>query len=80
MNLLKRIAVGGVLTSTLLSGAVAQAQEYVARLSVHWGPKHHSAIHTQMFADEVNKRAEGRLRIDVFPSGQLLVSENSLGL
>ena len=80
MNLLKRIAVGGVLTSTLLSGAVAQAQEYVARLSVHWGPKHHSAIHTQMFADEVNKRAEGRLRIDVFPSGQLFGIREQLGL
>ena len=79
MNLLKRIAVGGVLTSTLLSGAVAQAQEYVARLSVHWGPKHHSAIHTQMFADEVNKRAEGRLRIDVFPSGQLFDIREQLG-
>jgi len=79
MNLLKRIAVGGVLASTLLSGAVAQAQEYVARLSVHWGPKHHSAIHTQMFADEVNKRAEGRLRIDVFPSGQLFGIREQLG-
>ncbi len=79
MNLLKRIAVVGVLTSTLLSGAVAQAQEYVARLSVHWGPKHHSAIHTQMFADEVNKRAEGRLRIDVFPSGQLFGIREQLG-
>ena len=79
MNLLKRIAVGGVLTSTLLSGALAQAQEYVARLSVHWGPKHHSAIHTQMFADEVNKRAEGRLRIDVFPSGQLFGIREQLG-
>lgn len=79
MNLLKRIAVGGVLTSTILSGAVAQAQEYVARLSVHWGPKHHSAIHTQMFADEVNKRAEGRLRIDVFPSGQLFGIREQLG-
>jgi len=79
MNLLKRIAVGGVLTSTLLSGAVAQAQEYVARLSVHWGPKHHSAIHTQMFADEVNRRAEGRLRIDVFPSGQLFGIREQLG-
>ena len=79
MNLLKRIAVGGVLTSTLLSGAVAQAQEYIARLSVHWGPKHHSAIHTQMFADEVNRRAEGRLRIDVFPSGQLLYPRTAWG-
>ena len=32
-----------------------------------------------MFADEVNKRAEGRLRIDVFPSGQLFGIREQLG-
>ena len=63
----------------LLSAAVATAQEHVGRLSVHWGPKHHSAIHTQMFADEVNRRAEGRLRIDVFPAGQLFGIREQLG-
>jgi len=63
----------------LLSAAIATAQEHVGRLSVHWGPKHHSAIHTQMFADEVNRRAEGRLRIDVFPAGQLFGIREQLG-
>jgi TRAP-type C4-dicarboxylate transport system substrate-binding protein len=74
MNILKT-AVAGAL---FLSGA-ATAQEHTARLSVHWGPTHHSAIHTQMFADEVNKRAEGRLKIDVFPSGQLFGIREQLG-
>ena len=79
MKLFKTIAASGVLSSALLVSGIAQAQDYVARLSVHWGPKHHSAIHTQMFADEVNKRAEGRLRIDVFPSGQLFGIREQLG-
>lgn len=60
------------------AGSVA-AEEIVARLSVHWSPTHHSAIHAQMFADEVNKRAAGKLRIDVFPSGQLFGIREQLG-
>ena len=71
MRLLQLIAAGGIAVSAVLAGGAAQAQEHVARLSVHWGPTHHSAIHSEMFANEVNKRAEGRLRIDYFPSGQL---------
>ena len=74
MKFFKAAVVGAL----MLSGA-ANAQEHTARLSVHWGPTHHSAIHTQMFADEVNKRAEGRLKIDVFPSGQLFGIREQLG-
>ena len=70
------VAVGAI--SLILAGAVS-AQEYTARLSVHWGPTHHSAIHAKMFADEVNKRADGRLRIDYFPSGQLFGIREQLG-
>lgn len=79
MKVLNLIAAGGLLTSALFAGNVAQAQEYVARLSVHWGPTHHSAIHAEMFAEEVNRRAEGRLRIDYFPSGQLFGIREQLG-
>ena len=70
------VAVGAI--SLILTSAVS-AQEYTARLSVHWGPTHHSAIHAKMFADEVNKRADGRLRIDYFPSGQLFGIREQLG-
>ncbi len=62
-----------------LGALPATAQEYVARLSVHWSPTHHSAVHAQRFADEVTRRAEGRLRIDVFPSGQLFGIREQLG-
>ena len=71
-------AFGACILSLLLAG-VASADEIVARLSMHWSPTHHSAIHGQMFADEVNKRAEGRLRINVFPSGQLFGIREQLG-
>ena len=68
-----------VVALSVLGGKAASAEEIVARLSVHWGPKHHSAIHSQIYADEVNKRAEGRLRIDVFPAGQLFGIREQLG-
>ena len=44
------------LISFVISSTVSYA-EIVGRLSVHWAPKHHSAKHAQIFADEVNKRA-----------------------
>ena len=44
--------------SFVISSTAAFA-EIVGRLSVHWSPKHHSAKHAQIFADEVNKKANG---------------------
>ncbi len=79
---IRRAAGAGIMAALALSafgGSIASAEEIVARLSVHWGPKHHSAIHSQLYADEVNKRAEGRLRIDVFPAGQLFGIREQLG-
>ena len=38
--------------------------EQVARLSVHWSAKHHCAKHAQIFADRVNARAKGKLKIE----------------
>ena len=67
------------LAIAISTAGISNAQEHVARLSVHWSPTHHSAIHAQMFADEVNRRAEGRMRIDVFPSGQLFGIREQLG-
>ena len=62
-----------VLTST------AAFSEIVGRLSVHWSPKHHSAKHSQIFADEVNKRSNGRLKIEVYPSKQLFGVREVMG-
>ena len=62
-----------VLTST------AAFSEIVGRLSVHWSTKHHSAKHAQIFADEVNKRAKGKLKIEVYPSKQLFGIREVMG-
>ena len=50
-----------VLVISFLLSSTAAFAEIVGRLSVHWSPKHHSAKHAQIFADEVNKRAKGKL-------------------
>ena len=62
------IAAAAALVAAVPGVAAAQAK---ARLSFHWGPDHESAIMSTKFANEVNKRAGGKLHIDVFPSGQL---------
>ena len=55
------------------------AEEIVARMSGHWSPTHQSAIHAQMFADEVTKRSDGRLRIEFYPSKQLFGIREVMG-
>lgn len=75
-NALASLVVGGLMSIQALPSF---ADEIVARMSVHWGPTHHSAIHAQMFVDEVNKRADGKLRIEFFPSGQLFGIREQLG-
>ena len=62
----------------LVSSTISYA-EIVGRLSVHWSPKHHSAKHAQIFADEVNKRANGKLKIEVYPSKQLFGIREVMG-
>lgn len=78
---LARLGIAAGLAAAFLFGgtAIATAQEKVARLSYHWAPAHHSAIFTNKFADEINKRAKGKLKIDVFPSAQLYGIQQTLG-
>ena len=66
------------LVSFVISSTASYA-EIVGRLSVHWSPKHHSAKHAQIFADEVNKRAKGKLKIEVYPSKQLFGIREVMG-
>jgi len=68
-----------VLASITISSSAVLAAEIVGRLSVHWSPKHHSAKHAQIFADEVNKRAKGKLKIEVYPSKQLFGIREVMG-
>ena len=56
--------------AALMLSVSAQAQT-TARLSYHWGPTHESAIMAKQLAEEVTRRSGGKLKVDVFPSGQL---------
>lgn len=68
---------------TLGIAAVLLAQpvgaQVTARLSYHWGPSHESAIMSKKLADEVTQRSGGKLKIDVFPSGQLYTIRQIIG-
>ena len=74
----KPVALGIALTISLTSFQ-AVADQIVARMSGHWSPTHQSSIHSQMFADEVTKRSNGRLKIEYYPSKQLFGIREVLG-
>ncbi|XAT56512.1 hypothetical protein GN241_03530 [Rhodobacteraceae bacterium IMCC1335] len=71
----------GVLASIALTTLTSSAfaENFVARMSGHWSPKHQSAIHSQIFADEVTKRSDGRLTIQFYPSKQLFGIREVMG-
>ena len=83
VNSLRHIRVATTLGLGLMAGALLAPNmataEIVARLSYHWAPKHHSAIYSQEFADRVNARGEGKIRIETFPSGQLFGIREIMG-
>jgi TRAP-type C4-dicarboxylate transport system substrate-binding protein len=53
------------------TGFTSESKVYKGRLSYHWGPTHYSAIMASKFAEECKKATNGRLDLEVFPSGQL---------
>ena len=55
------------------------AAEFTGRLSMHWNDKHHCTKHAQMFVDEVFEKSNGRLKIEVFHSGQLFGIREIMG-
>ena len=57
----------------------ALAAEFTGRLSMHWNDKHHCTKHAQMFVDEVFEKSNGRLKIEVFHSGQLFGIREIMG-
>lgn len=75
MKLSTLVRSGLIGACAVLAGAVwtlpATAEEIVARLSYHWAPQHHSARYCQEFADRVNERGAGKIRIETYPSAQL---------
>ena len=67
---------GAAAAMALCASAYAQT---TARLSYHWGPSHESAIMGKRLAEEVTKRSGGKLKVDVFPSGQLYTIRQIIG-
>lgn len=72
--------------ASVLAGVIALfgcahsgAAEIVARLSYHWAPKHPSAIKAQQYADAVNAKLAGKLRIETYPAGQLFGIREVIG-
>ena len=65
---------------TALAVHAGQASAQIpARLSYHWAVDHESAVMSKKYADEVNRRGAGKIRIDVFPGGQLYTIRQVLG-
>ena len=79
MNTIFRYGLGTLSAIAVLAGQTAFAENLVARMSGHWSPKHQSAIHSQIFADEVTKRSKGRLTIQFYPSKQLFGIREVMG-
>ena len=81
MKIVKKSSIWNVISAFLLLvvPTLGVAEQFTARLSGHWSPKHQSAIHSQLFADEVTKRSNGRLKIDFYPSKQLFGIREVLG-
>ena len=66
------VIMGMILMLAVTPWAMASdTKVYKGRLSYHWAPKHYSAIMASKFAEECKKATNGRLDIEVFPSGQL---------
>jgi TRAP-type C4-dicarboxylate transport system substrate-binding protein len=59
--------------------ALPAAGQSTARLSYHWAPTHESAIMSSKLAEQVARRTGGKLKIDVFPSGQLYTIRQIIG-
>tara|TARA_Y100000748_G_scaffold250062_1_gene215076 strand:- start:83 stop:1099 length:1017 start_codon:yes stop_codon:yes gene_type:complete len=76
---ISKLAISFLFLVSFVISSTAAFAEIVGRLSVHWSPKHHSAKHAQIFADEVNKRAKGKLKIEVYPSKQLFGVREVMG-
>jgi len=71
---------GAALATVLALGAgAASAEEIVAKFSTHWGPQHPASVQAIKFIDRVNERLKGKLRIDVFPAGQLFGIREIMG-
>lgn len=69
MKFFSKLAAACVLSIGMIGSAVAE--EMVFRISLNTGPNHVRNIALQNFVDTLSARTEGKLDVQVFPSGQL---------
>ena len=69
MKLFSKLAAACALSIGMIGSAVAE--EMVFRISLNTGPNHVRNIALQNFVDTLSARTEGKLDVQVFPSGQL---------
>ena len=69
MKLFSKLATACALSIGMIESAVAE--EIVFRISLNTGPNHVRNIALQNFVDTLSARTEGKLDVQVFPSGQL---------
>ncbi len=67
------LTIGALSLTVLLTGGLgsASAQEFVLRYATQMPLKHHLTQADQRFADIVAKRTNGRVKIEIYPAGQL---------
>lgn len=70
---------GAALIAAACFCSTAVLAQSTARLSYHWATDHESAIMAKKFADEVNRRAAGKIKIDGYSSGQLYTIRQIVG-
>lgn len=69
MNLLSRLAAAAAFA--LLAAPASQADEIPFRITLNTGPNHVRNIALQDFVTKLAERTQGKLDVQVFPSGQL---------
>jgi C4-dicarboxylate-binding protein DctP len=65
------VHVSVIISLVLLFMGIGICDEYKARLSYHFFPKHHAAVYADKFVEMTEAATKGRLKIEVFHSGQL---------
>lgn len=79
MNL-TRLALGAILTGTTLVSclAPAAARDFTLKLAHHYPDVHIQAAGLKLFAEEVEAKSEGRIKVEVYPAETLVSGREAL--
>ena len=79
-KLMRCLAIGLFVAVWLMYGIPASGAEqtYKIRLTLYWPPSHHLVKTANFFSDRVKEHTQGRVVVEVYPSGQLYSQAESL--